>query len=70
MKTPREYLAAACQVDPQNLHPELHSWIEPAEQAIAAALADAERYKNNLVGALRRSDSSTPQPAGAPDPMP
>lgn len=61
MKTPREYLAAACQVDPQNLRPELHSWIEPAEEAIAAALADAERYKTNVVGAVLRSHPSTPQ---------
>lgn len=30
-----------------------------AEAAVALALADAEKYKNNLVGALRRS---TPTP--------
>lgn len=34
---------------------------ETAERAVAIALADAERYKDNLVGALRRSPSSTPQ---------
>jgi hypothetical protein len=32
-----------------------------AEAAVALALADAERYKDNLLGALRRSPTSTPE---------
>lgn len=44
---------------------------ETAERAVAIALDDAERYKNNLVGALRHaklspppcSEPSTPQTA-------
>lgn len=40
---------------------------ETAEAAVALALTDAEKYKDNLVGALRRSPSPTPQ-ADVPPP--
>ena len=38
---------------------------ETAERAVAIALADAERYKTYLVGAVVRSTSSTPTAAEA-----
>jgi hypothetical protein len=41
---------------------------ETAEAAVALALADAERYKTNVVGAYLRSKPSTPQPAAEATP--
>jgi hypothetical protein len=65
MKSPAEYLAAACQIPVDSLERarHLHAWIGTAEEAIATALTDAERYKTNIVGAVIRSHSSTSQPA-------
>ncbi len=57
MKSPAEYLADAKALVPQAA-PDNHALL-----AVEFALHDAERYKDNLVGALRRSHPSTSQPA-------
>jgi hypothetical protein len=45
---------------------QLDSTASGAEAAVTAALADAERYKTNLVGAVIRSHSSIPTPCSEP----
>jgi hypothetical protein len=61
VKTPAEYIEAAWQPEPE-------PWpaggipfvpLAQAEAAVAAALADAEKYRGFLLRALRRGTSST-----------
>jgi hypothetical protein len=58
MKNPAEYVEAAHAKQPIALGPQVPFIV--AQRAVEAALADAERYRNLLMRALRRADSSTP----------
>jgi ABC-type branched-subunit amino acid transport system substrate-binding protein len=53
MKTPEEYVLAT--TDGQR-----PTWFPAAEAAVAQALADADRYRENLMRALRNTQPSTP----------
>lgn len=58
MKTPAEYVAAAHAKQPIALGPVVPLIV--AERAVAAALADAEKYKNLLMSAVRRATPTAP----------
>lgn len=53
MKTPAEYVEAALAASPIRIGPRIST--VDAQLAVAAALADAERYRQHLVGAVLRS---------------
>ena len=59
MKSPAEYVQAVQAESPPYPGGALLTVAE-AERAVAIALADADRYKTNVVGAVLRSKPSTP----------
>ena len=56
MKSPAEYAAEAIRTTPAE-----YGTLPVIIAAVELALADAERYKTNVVGAVLRSHPSTPQ---------